>query len=79
MPTQAASKVPRPRGIGPSVAAIDAVMKLTNATQIVEASPKARDASHDATASSTRELDKYGFGAQDRITQKISWRLRDCQ
>ena len=34
MPTQAASNVPRPSGIGPRVAAIDAIMKLTYATQI---------------------------------------------
>ena len=42
MPTQAASKVPKPRGIGPSVAAIDAMMKLTNATQIVGGWPSRR-------------------------------------
>ena len=32
--TQAASNVPRPSGIGPRIAAIDAMMKLTNGIQI---------------------------------------------
>ena len=54
IPTQAASNVPRPSGIGPRVAAIDAMMKLTNGIQIAGVSPNARNASQSVSASSTK-------------------------
>jgi hypothetical protein len=54
IPTQAASNVPRPSGIGPRVAAIDAMMKLTKAIHIAGLSPKARNASHSVRASSAK-------------------------
>jgi hypothetical protein len=80
MPTQAASNVPRPSGIGPRVAAIDAIMKLTYATQSAGVSPKARNTSHSVRASSANT-------ANSRVTvsasktgsrRKIGRRFRDC-
>ena len=54
MPTEAASNVPRPTGIGPIVATIEAMAKLTKTTQISGPSPIARNASQSVTVSSMK-------------------------
>src|SRR6185437_2408256 len=54
MPTEPASKVPRPTGIGPVVATIEAMVKLTKTTQIAGTAPMALNASQSVSASSMK-------------------------
>jgi hypothetical protein len=63
IPTQATSNVPRPSGIAPRVAAIDAIMKLTRTIHIAGLSPKAR-------GKQDRIMQKTGGRFRDRLQQE---------